>query len=106
MGARQMEGPSGTQYKILVGWVLSFCPDSTIAIPKQCRGHGLFCLPRYVGRAISLPGWSAATSSSPAQDAAMTWTCLELAEPIMLGRGTPTPGLRRIPVPKVVHPYS
>lgn len=66
-GARQMEGPIGTQYKILIGWMLSFCPGSTIAIPKQCRDHGLFCLARHLGRAISLPVWSAATYSSPPQ---------------------------------------
>lgn len=54
-GPGRWRGPIGTQDKILVGWVLSLCPASTVAMPKQCSGHGLFCLARHLGRAISLP---------------------------------------------------
>lgn len=52
-GPGRWRGPVGTQDKILVGWVLS-CPASTVAMPKQFSGHGLFYLARHLGRAISL----------------------------------------------------
>ena len=39
---------------MLVGWVLYFCPASTVEKPEQCSGHSLFCLGRHLGRAISL----------------------------------------------------
>lgn len=42
------------QNKILIGWMLSFCPAGPIVMPKKCRGNGLFCLARHLGRAISL----------------------------------------------------
>lgn len=50
-----MEGSLGTQDKIIVGWVLFFCPASTVAMPKQCSGHGLLSLAGHLGRTISLP---------------------------------------------------
>lgn len=42
------------QDKILIGWMLSFCPAGTIVMPKKGSGNGLFCLARHLGRAISL----------------------------------------------------
>lgn len=48
-------GPVGSQDEILIGWVLS-CPASTIVMPKQCSGRGLFCLARHLGRASPSDG--------------------------------------------------
>lgn len=54
-GPGRWRGPVGTQDKIAVGWILSFCPANTVVIPTQCSGHGLFSLARHLGRAVSLP---------------------------------------------------